>query len=215
MMTGAQRRVDTTANNVSNMSTPAYRSSRVYSQIVDLRDAMPVDSIGESGSGGGPLKTTGNPLDIATDPLATIALRGGSQLVFTRSAQLRRDGEGRLIDGQGRVLQADGGGDVVLGAGPIEILKDGTILVAGQAQARIGMFEPGSSGIRSVVTRMPQPITGGVLHAGAVIASDVDLGTEMIELTKASRLAETGARVFSVYDDLLGQAASKLGTLSR
>ena len=234
MMGGAQRRVDVTAENVTNMSTPAYRSRRVFSQIFDLRQALPSDVVALVAEGGAALKATGNPLDIATDSSAVLRLRSGDSFTQSRAAQLHQDANGMLVDGQGRILQADGGGDLNVGAGTAQILKDGTVLVAGQAVGKIGLFqaddavEGGSQSARATghvgVSRgnsggghahSARSSEGGILHTGMLVAADVDLGAEMVELTKASRQAETGARIFSVYDDLLGTVASKLGELAK
>jgi flagellar basal-body rod protein FlgG len=150
-------------------------------------------------------------------------LREGDRFYATRSVQLRRDGEGRLVDGAGRFLQASGGGDVAIGAGTPEILRDGTVLIGGQPEARIGLFKtpnalaelaPGATpATEELSTDLPEEATAGAIYQGMVTASNVDLGQEMVELTRASRIAETGARVFQVYDDLLGKAATKLGEI--
>jgi flagellar basal-body rod protein FlgG len=209
MMDGAQRRLDVSANNVGNISTPGFRASRVFSRIVDARDARPEDSIVPAAAGATPLKATANPLDLATDPGSVLIFRAGGQHYATRSAQLRRDGEGRLVDGRGGALQAAGGGDLAIGPGTPTILADGTVTVDGQPQARIGLYlDAGSAGPGP---DLPEAATGGVVHQGMIAPADVDLAAEMVELTRAGRLAETGARIFQVYDDLLGKAASKLG----
>jgi len=230
MMGGAQRRLDVTAENVTNMSTPAYRSRRVFAQIFDLRQGLPTDVVALVGEGDAALKATGNQLDIATDVSATLMLRSGNSLIRARAAQLHQDADGLLVDGQGRVLQAEGGGDLNVGAGTPQILKDGTVLVSGQPVGKIGLFAapaaqdgPGAGVNVSGHSRMSrggrghgaQLTDGGTLHTGMLVAADVDLGAEMVELTKASRQAETGARVFSVYDDLLGAASNKLGELGK
>jgi len=229
MMGGAQRRVDVTAENVTNMSTPAYRSRRVFSQIFDLRQALPSDVVALVAEGSAALKATGNPLDIATDSSAMLMLRSGDSFTQSRAAQLHQDADGMLVDGQGRVLQADGGGDLSVGVGTPQILKDGTVLVAGQAVGKIGLFQADDApGIGSVVkvggqrgssgggrAHSARSAEGGTLHTGMLVAADVDLGAEMVELTKASRQAETGAKIFSVYDDLLGTVSNKLGELAK
>jgi len=226
MMGAAQRRVDVTAENVTNMSTPSYRSRRVFSQIFDLRQSLPTDVVALVAEGNPALKATGNALDIATDAGTTLMLRSPSGYVRTRSAQLHQDADGMLVDGQGRVLQAEGGGDLNVGQGAPQILKDGTVLIAGQPVGKIGLFGAdeafgGAAKAGRVVrqgvghARAAGSAEGGMLHTGMLVAADVDLGAEMVELTKASRQAETGARIFSVYDDLIGAAASKLGELGK
>lgn len=234
MMESAQQRVDVTAQNVSNMNTPAYLTRRAFGQILDLRDALPTNVVELAGASQPALKTTGNPLDIATDSAMVLMLRSDDGMVPARSAELHRNADGTLVDGQGRALQAAGGGDLTVGSGAIAIQQDGTVLVGGQAAGKIGLYHSEDSteaspadgadakhigGARSAgnASRFApsSPADGGTLHIGALIGSDVDLGAEMVELTKANRQAEAGARVFSVYDDLMGQALAKMGDMGR
>lgn len=222
MMQGAERRIDVTAANISNVATPGYRGQRVFSQVMDSRSGLPQTlqafvPVGQAGA----LKATGNALDLATDANAVLLLRAGEQFVQTRSVQLKRDVDGRLIDRQGGVLQAAGGGDVVVGGGEPQILHDGTVLINGQAEARIGMFVAADDrlvppqGRSASLGSLAQPSETGVLRQGMVVPANVDAGTEMIELNKASRMAETGAKVFQLYDDLIGKAASQLGNMGK
>lgn len=215
MMSAAQRRMLVTASNLSNMSTPSFRASRVFSHILDTRDPTPIDTIGLTArSGVRGLKATGNPLDLAVDGGAALLLRAGDGYHCVNSVQLRTDGDGRLVDVSGRALQAAGGGDLVVGRGTPEILRDGTVLIDGQAVGRIGFFRQ-QDGAREGVRTVPEEVEEGVVHQGYLSPADVDPAAEMIELTKAGRLAETGARVFQLYDDVLGNAVRKLGDMGR
>ena len=145
-----------------------------------------------------------------SDAGTMLALRSPQGLTFSRSAQLQRDSEGRLVDGQGRALQATDGGDLVITSGSPAVMGDGTVLVDGQPQGRIGLFDPAS-----VAAGRPEPFERGSIRQGLVVGSDVELGDEMMELNKASRMAETGAKLFQLYDDLLSKTAGQLGSISK
>lgn len=221
MLAASQGRLEVVANNVSNIGTPGFRSRKVFQQVMDGRQALPVVSARQGGAAvDAALKITGNPLDIAITGGAALLLREGDRLVPAFSGQFHRAADGRLADATGRVLQAAGGGDLVVsGAAPV-LLKDGTLLVGGQAEARIGAFaldpsDPEGHGFSADVGALPAEADGAALHQGMTIPSDVDLGTEIVEMTRAARMAETGARVFQVYDDLMGRVASKLGEVGR
>lgn len=215
MMSGAQRRMLVTAANLSNVSTPSFRASRVFAQILDSRDATPTDTVAMiAQSGARALKATGNPLDLAADEGAALLLRAGEGYFSVNSVQLRADGDGRLVDASGRALQAAGGGDLVVGRGTPSILRDGTVLVDGQAVGRIGLFRQ-QDAAREASGAIPDEVEQGGVQQGYLAPADVDPAAEMIELTKAGRLAETGARVFQLYDDVLGNAVRKLGDIGR
>ncbi len=215
MMVAAQRRMAVTANNLSNLSTPSFRAQRVFSQVADLRRPVPMDAISVSRTDGArTVSFTGNAFDIAvTGSDAVLLLRSGEAYRAVSSVQLRRDVQGRLVDPAGRPLQAAGGGDLVLGVGVPSILADGTILVGGQAVGRVGLFSSRASGPGTLAELPPPADESVVVRQGYLTPAEVDPATEMVELTKAARLAETGARIFQLSDELLGQAASKLGDL--
>lgn len=215
MMVAAHRRLTITANNLGNVSTPSYKARRVFSQIIELRDAIPVDQIAVvQPLQARALKATGDAWDISTDGAGTLLFRIGDVFRTAESAQLHRDADGRLVDSAGGALQAVGGGDIVVDAGEPTILRDGTILVDGQAVGRIGVFAA-ESGDQDANPLTLDSLEDAVVHQGYLTPSQVDTAVEMVELTKAGRLAETGARVFQIYDDLSGRVATKLGELAR
>lgn len=215
MMVAASRRITITANNLGNLSTPSYKARRVFSHIMELRDAVPVDSIATvRQSQVRSLKLTGNTLDVAAEGNGIFLFRVGDSFRSSNSAQLHRDGDGRLVDSSGAALQATGGGDLVIGSGTPTILRDGTILIDGQAIGRIGVFVR-AGGDEDAILSLPESNDEAVVHQGYLFPSDVDSAAEMVELAKASRLAETGAHVFQIYDDLTGRVSSKLGELGR
>lgn len=63
--------------------------------------------------------------------------------------------------------------------------------------------------------QIPEEIADPVVRQGFVTPSQVDTATEMVDLTRAGRLAETGAKIFQIYDDLAGRVATKLGEIAR
>ena len=229
----SQDRIEVIANNVVNLNTPGFRGRRVFQHVLDARapanrdfvlpDAVPETRVALSArSGATPLlRDTGRSLDLAVTGDAWLLLREGDRLIPMSSAQLHRDANSRLVDDRGRALQGAGGGDIVVSSDGPSILPDGTILVGGQPEGRIGLFASDGSDAESlnlqggsIGDEFPDVSDDAILRQGAIIPSNVDLGAEMIALTEASRMAESGARMFRVYDDLLGSVASKLGSLS-
>lgn len=214
MMTGAERRIETTAANVSNINTPGYRSRRIFAELIDARSAIPVSrEVIARAFRNAPFLETGSALDLATDPGSVLALRSGDSISFSRSAQLRRAQDGRLLDAQGRALLSADGGELVLSSGSPEILPDGLVLVGGQPEGRIGLFDVEAATAAGDLAA--DASANGTVWQSRLVASDVELGDEMLELNKASRMAETGARLFQIYDDLLARTASQMGSIGR
>ncbi|MBX9645237.1 MAG: flagellar basal body protein [Novosphingobium sp.] len=214
MIIGAERRIEVTAANVSNMNTPGYKARRIFSETVYLRSGLPnLREVQVNPAAGLAMTNTGAPFDLSTDAGAALALRSSKGLEFVRTAQLHRDADGRLVDMRGRALQGSDLADLVVSDGAAQIMPDGTVLVAGQPEARVGLFDEAASNLAG----SPEPLAAnrGVVRQGMVLGSGVELGDEMLELNKASRMAETGAKLFQLGDDLLARAASQLGSIGK
>lgn len=216
MVIGAERRIDVSAANVSNMNTPGYRPHRIFSSVLGSRSGIPQpQEVLLRSDPNAALTQTGNSLDFASSSDAVFALQSPTGTIFSRSAQLRRDGDGRLIDTQGRALLAADGRELVVSSGAPSVLADGTVIVEGQPQGRIGLYDASRAYAAGGSGDLPDLADGASVKQGMVVGSEVELSDEMIELNKATRMAETGAKLFQLQDDLLAKAASQLGSIGK
>lgn len=219
MLVSAQQRLEITALNVSNLSTPGYLSRKAFQRVMDVRQTAPTISVVRPDNPkASALKATGNPLDLAVTGGGVLLVRSGGALVPIIAGQFSRDGDGRLVDANGRVLQAFGGGDLKLSSDNPVVLQDGTVLVDGQPEARVGAFVASAEGFDGRdpnLGNLPDAAEEAVLHQGMTVPSNVDLASEMVEITKAAQMAQTGARLFQIYDDLIGRVASKAAEAGR
>lgn len=214
MISGAERRIDLTALNVSNMSTPGYRARRIFAELLDPRSSLPVvRELTTPVNVAAGMSETGNSLDFGTDVGSVMMLRLGDSVIYSRSAQLRRDMDGRLVDAGGYALQAIDGSDLVVSSNTPSVTSDGVVIVDGQPQGKIGLFAAPRAGMQA--GGQPELAENGSVRQGMLVASSVVLADEMLELNKATRMAETGAKLFQVCDDLLAKVASQLGTPAR
>ncbi len=214
MIVGAERRIEVAAGNVSNIETPGYRTRRVFADLLDPSTQLPITREAIAGfDRQTSMIQTGNPIDFASSAGTLMALRGEAGVTYTRSVQLQRSDDGRLIDPAGRTLLSVDGAEMIVSSSDLTVLSDGVVLVDGRPQAKIGLFEARNDG--GLGGMEAQPTSGGSLNQGMVIASDVELSDEMIELNHASRMAETGAKLFQLYDDLIAKTASQVGTTGR
>lgn len=230
MMSASQRRLEIVARNVSNVSTPGYRAGRVYEEVLASQangeatyDSPNARIVAAADFSDGALQFTGAPLDLAVTGAGFFALRDGEETLLVRSAHFQRDLDGRVVDSDGRPLLGVAGNDIVLSAGPVEILSDGTMMRGGLPQARIAVLAPedaqslssaggalfraGSTPIRTV----EEPL----VRQGMIENSNVDTAEEMLQMMTAVRQAETGARIVQAYDTLIGQAITTLGRAQR
>jgi flagellar basal-body rod protein FlgF len=216
MVAGAQRRLDTVSQNVANITTPGYRKGVAFAEVAaNGANSLAFSTNHESGA----LRVTGQPLDLAISGAGFFRVRGDNGVYYTRSGQFSRDSEGRLVDGQGMVLQTADGHDLVLTNRRIAIAEDGAVLEDGVPVARVGLFEclPDmalervSGAYFAAPADAMQEVASPLVRQGMIEGSNVDLPGEMIAMMTALRQAEVGARVVQTYDALIGQAISTLG----
>lgn len=163
-MEAEQTRLDVTANNIANVSTPGFKKSRVefedmlYSVTRAPGAPTGADSMSPTGEqigmgvrtvgtdrvfSQGDMRQTSNPLDVAIEGpgFFPVNLPSG-EVGYTRDGSFKLDVQGRMVDGSGHPLVSD----VVIPpeAQSISIAPDGAVLVtvAGDATpSEVGRIE--------------------------------------------------------------------------
>jgi len=220
ILSASERRLEVAAHNVANVSTPGYKRSVGFSQILAAAresNTLP-DIVARNDFAQGKLISSGNPLDLAVSGSGFFQVRAGDQLLYTRQGQFRRVENGTVVSAQGHVLQQAGGGDLVLENAAVQILGDGTVLDRGRPVGRVGLSAP-AAGVTLNAVGESHFATGGVMEEvaepmirqGMVESSNVSMGDEMVTMMAAMRQAEGGARLVQVYDELMGRALTTLG----
>lgn len=135
-----RREMDVVANNLANMNTTAYKGEKMLfvehlvkskggesfipTKLSFVRDIAQVRDSSE-----GPIKTTGNPLDLAiqNDGYFVVSTPDGDR--FTRNGRFQLDQEGQLVTQQGFAVQSDAGAPFFFGPEDrkINISADGSI----------------------------------------------------------------------------------------
>ncbi|MGQ0660908.1 flagellar hook-basal body protein [Sphingosinicella sp.] len=226
IMSASERRLETIANNVSNLATPGFK-----------RQASFVEALGGRGSGAaetltlrtradltqGRMSETGNPLDLAINGPGFFRLRAGDRMFYSRHGQFRRAEDGTLVTAQGLVLQQASGGDLVVDRPEIIVLADGNVLDGERPIGRIALFapaegqaaEPQGGSLFEISADAVEEVAEPQLRQRMVEASNVSLGDEMVGMMTALRQAESGARLVQLYDDLMGRAINSFGQVGR
>lgn len=216
MVVGAQRRLETVSHNVANLATPGFRKGVAFEEVIaNSANTLAFSTDFTSGA----LRLTGQPLDLAIASGGFFRVRGADGVYYTRAGQFSRDAEGRVVDGQGLVLQTADGQDLIVSSARIEIAEDGAVLENGVPIARVGLFECApdvqlervGGAYFAAPAEIMQEVASPLVRQGMVEGSNVDLPGEMIAMMTALRQAEVGARVVQTYDSLIGQTISSLG----
>jgi len=226
VLSSAEKRLEASAQNVANASTPGFKRAVSFSQALDKCDAASACGTGQVlqfDFRQGQLRETGAAFDLAIYGPALLQLRAGDQAVYSRGGSFARGEDGTLIDAAGHVLQQAGGGDLVLsGSGDPEILGDGTVLEGGLPTARIALFEAADTaalsaagGTTFTTSASLDEAEGSILRQGFIETSNVVMSDEMIAMMASVRQAEGGGRLVQFYDELIGQAITTFSRNSR
>lgn len=234
-----QSSLDTTAANLANIATNAFKSRRTLFQDVFYSDPQN-GQVGQGSQVGttdrdfsqGKAIITGNELDIAIQGqgfLAVTASNGTTQ--YSRDGSLRVDATGLLVNGAGQVVQppitfpADVTSTEISADGTVSVLTSSspdTPIVLGQLrlttfanlqglQAVGGnrFVETQSSGVP--LANIPGTNGLGILVQGSLEQSNVDTTTEMVRLTETSRNYVANSRALKVEDRFIEGALDLVG----
>ncbi|MFN3591701.1 MAG: flagellar basal body rod protein FlgF [Thermaurantiacus sp.] len=228
-LTGLQRSWEAqavTAHNLANAGTPGFRREMAALATGFLAPppegaalATRVQSGGESPHDllrAGRIETTGNPLDVAMNGGAWLAVEdvaGGEGL--TRRGDLRFDAEGRLFTGDGRpVLGEDGPIQIAATAAAVRIARDGTVEAQAApdapfvAVARLRLVSPDPAALArgaDGLFRTPDPLAAdptATVTTGAVEQSNVESSAALVELIEQTRRFEFQTRLVSTAREL-------------
>jgi len=226
ILSQSQHRMEVTANNVANVTTPGFKTQRLYSDVsmdaglpapeILLRQQLNLDQ--------GRLTKTSNPFDLAVSGSGMFRLRGADGAVaYSRSGNFQLGPDGRVTTSQGFALQTADGGDLVVPNAKVRIAADGTVFDGDRPIARLALYQPvAGAAVQSmggslfaVPDGFVEEIAQPELRQGMVEASNVSLADEMVNLMDAMRQAEGAARLIQTYDDLMGRVITTFGQGAR
>lgn len=235
-------RADVVSNNLANVNTPAYRRDvavfRTRPSETETRHGLSAfeDPRYQAVGGGvflariaamdeaGPLEETGRNLDLAIEGEGYFRVRGeDGAFHYTRAGNLRRDDEGFLVTADGRYrVQGQGGGDLALPDGPLEINAAGEIRADGLLSGQIGLVQPlepdrlrkrGENLWTGDGPLADREATGSLLQ-GFREGASVEAVREMAEMISAQRAYEMSLKALKVQDEILGRAVNDIGRLT-
>ena len=230
-----QYRQDVIANNLANVDTAGFKrdipsfSERLIEARLDLRATRNAVLDGQTGGiwsvpthtdwEQGPLDVTGNPLDAAIDGPGFFAVQTDDGIRYTRDGEFAIDGQGRLVMAQGGwPVLSEQGGQIVLSedAGRVSLSADGSVMVNGQAVADVqvvGFENPAD--LRKVGRNLlesdarPRPMERP-LRTGVVEKSNVNAMTEMASMIEASRAYQINVQMLSMQDGTLERLVNEV-----
>ena len=212
-------RQDQIANDLSNASTPGYKSDRAtqrsFGEIL-LSNTVSGQAIGPLGLGSqidsivtdttaAPVRDTGEKLDFAVQGDGWFGVQTPQGLRYTRNGQFGVSPQGTLVDSLGNQVLGQNGGPVRVGADGAANPRD------------IGLFNvTGAQKVGdSYVTGAAGGAATGIVRQGALEGSNADPARSMVDMIASFRAFESGQRVIRTIDDTLQKASSQVGSLGR
>jgi flagellar basal-body rod protein FlgF len=230
----AYRSMDLIANNLANVSTPAYqREAPSFNEFITrVRPAegqVGLQSLSFVADGGvvrdlseGRLENTNAPFDFAIHGKGYFAVQTANGERYTRNGHFSLDSSGQIVTSNGDPVLGDGGPITITpDDGDIHVAQDGTISgKTGQiGRLRIVNFadpraltKEGSS-LYAAGTQQPTDAENFTVESGMLEASNVEPVVEISHMIEVMRAYQAIATLTQTQEDLMRQADDKLGTM--
>jgi len=228
-----------TANNIANAATPGFRRQQpvvegFYQAFLKELGSPPrynarsgpgggVKLVGTfSDTKGGPIRSTGDPLNIALEGPGFIAVDTEAGERFTRNGRFTVNNDGQLATVDGHTVLSLGGGTIDVGEGPISITNDGTVMIGGQETGRIRVVEFENPQMlerqgdnlyfanEDVLNQSAEAAGTRIVHK-AVEFSNVQIPAEMGTMMMASRAYAANQRVIEAFGTTIDSVIQRVG----
>jgi flagellar basal-body rod protein FlgG len=216
-MLAQQVRQDQLANDLSNASTPGYKTdSSVQSDFgaMLLANTATGQQIGPINTGvrlGAPvtdltpatLHSTGQPLDFGIAGQGFFAVRTAQGIRYTRDGQFQASANGQLVDGLGNQVLSQNGAPIALSAqGTVPAASLGVFNVTGVTKQGNNLF-----------TGTPAGRGSGTVRQGELEDSAVDPVNTMVHMMSAMQTYQSGENAIQTISSTMHESATSVGSL--
>lgn len=232
-MRGDMARMERVAANMANALTPGYKRDVAVPVPFEQRLAQAGAVATHVDQRQGPMKNTGQALDLALTGPGWFEVMTEHGVAYTRQGSFRSDAQGRLVTAQGHPVMGTAG-EIQLPAGTPVIDSQGRVYEGGAsgsaflrtagdavAQLKVVQFEPAAAmerrgdGLVVFPGATPQPTeTRTELRQGYLEGSNANSMQEMVQLMQTMRHFESMQKATLGYDEMLGHAIRRLGESS-
>jgi flagellar basal-body rod protein FlgF len=218
-MQAEQVRQDQLANDLSNASTPGYKTDSSPQQsfgsllLANTATGQPIGSL-QTGVGLGtpvvnmtsqPLQQTGQPLDFGIAGSGFFAVRTPQGVQYTRDGQFQANAQGLLVDGQGNQVLSQNGA-------PIAVSAAGTV-----APSSLGVFNLSGAVTKAGYNNYTGAVAGGPtgsVRQGELEQSSVDPVQTMVDMITSLRTYQSGENAIQSIDGTMQESAQDVGAIN-
>lgn len=214
-------RIEMASRNIANANTAAYKKEVSFSQFIETPSSSPaVEHSSQRDFSSSVSEFTSQSMDLALAGPGFFVLDEGGSTVLSRSGNFTVDEQGFLSSKSGGRVQAESG-DVFIGDQKFLVTRDGTMIIGGEIDGQLKLVLPDhpealvalGGGRYALATEITTdvPHTERVVYQYRLETSNVDLKTEMVEMTKTLKHFEAQQRLLKAYDSVLDMGISELG----
>lgn len=184
----------------------------------------------------GPIRITGEPLDIAIQGEGFFAVQSPAGVRYTRNGRFTLDKEGQLVTSAGFPVLGNGG-PINLPPGVVSVDSNGNISVRGieanataveidqlpvytlnngsgaRALSNQAMFRKAGGGLFEIIAGTAIPSIEGRVQQGAIEESNVSAVEEMVAMIEVMRLYEAAQKAMQTADEIASKAANEIGVV--
>jgi flagellar basal-body rod protein FlgG len=216
-MLAQQVREDQLANDLSNASTPGYKSESSVQQdfgamlLSNTATGQPIGALGTGVRLGAPvtnltpstLHSTGQPLDFGIAGQGFFAVRTANGVRYTRDGQFQAGAQGQLVDGQGNQVLSQNGAPIAVSAqGTVPASSLGVFNLTGVAKQGNNLYTGTLAGRGS-----------GTVRQGELEDSAVDPVNTMVHMMTALQTYQSGENAIQTIASTMQESAQAVGSL--
>lgn len=238
-MLNTQRSLEAISNNIANLSTSGYKTTRTHQTSFDRELILVENRRKTSGSFSqlytdktvnvleqGAFDFTDSPLDLAIDGQAAFRIQAANGTYLTRAGQLSLDDEGYLsLGSKGRILGEDG--PIQLTSSDFTVSKSGLITAANGDTHQLALtYLPADTEIDQYREQLftirtdgegdtgdiPENAEVSVIQ-GAYERSNVNVATEMTRAIREQRAYEASSQMIKLFNEMNTRSSTELAKL--
>ncbi len=208
-----QRRLDVIANNIANSNNPGFKKDSVY--FSKLMGSSTYTSFEQ-----GPVRDTGNKLDLALSGNGFLRVQSDKGTLYTRAGNLTLDNSKKLVTQDGWPVLGKNGPITFNNPSDVSIDENGQVFDGATQLDSLDLVQfPENAGLKKLQGGYFQPADGVspvkadkcTVRQGALEGANFNAVEEMVRMMESSRNFEAYQKMIQTLDrDLDGQLISRL-----
>jgi len=210
-----QLRFETVANNMANINTNGFKKD-----IISFNEALEMNSISKTDFMQGPVRHTGNELDVALDSKGFFKIQTGKGIRYTRDGAFTLDEKGTLVTLNGESVFGQNG-PITIDGSKVTIGVDGQVQVDDESVDRLMVVdfenpqllqkEGGSRYFYSGEEKGISTVENVSVQQGYLESSNVNSTEEMIKMIETYRAFESVQKAIQSIDKVTDKMVNDYG----